>query len=90
MDIIRKSSCSYKESPDLYEDEWDSRFKLVSFGRQGFVAMTPEQYIKLREMVPEEILFCYILRLEEEIGNGIRTHSNYKTLKKWITEDLST
>ena len=81
--VIRSSSF-FKEDYISLEDFDNFKYKLLSFGRNGYVTLTPEQFIKLSELVPADTLHAYILRLEEEIGMGKRTHSNYKLLKKWI------
>ena len=60
----------------------------MTFGREGFVRMTPNQYANLKSRMGEEMLTAYIRRLElfmkspqcKFVGN------HYKTILKWHKE----
>lgn len=76
-----------------YEKSGDNRRFLV-FGRSGEVIMTEPQYKRLLDLLPTEELMPYFVRFElmlkENEKSGKKSpHSHYKTLKKWIEEDLS-
>ena len=75
-----------------YEDPSDHR-RFMRFGKEGLVAMTEAQYKRLLDLLPTEELMPYLSRFEnmlrENRHNGKHApHSHYKTLKKWIEEDL--
>lgn len=64
------------------------KYRYYDFGRHGLVLMTAEQYYNLLKLVDQDMLQCYILRLENLMRNKLyRTFSPYKTIKKWICED---
>ena len=69
------------------------RYELMSFGNDGAVALTWEQYNELRKLLPSEDLHAYFIRLENFIKHLPTSspfpHSHYHTLKKWITKDNS-
>lgn len=64
------------------------KYEFHSVGREDMVFMTAQQYKELCTLIDEEHLAAYIRRLELLIKNGeFRTHSSYKTIKRWISED---
>ena len=76
-----------------YEKHGDNR-KFLSFGKSGGVIMTEPQYKRLLDLLPTEELMPYFVKLETMLEDNLKTgkkppHSHYKTLKKWIEEDLS-
>ena len=76
-----------------YEKSGDNR-KFLSFGKSGGVIMTEPQYKRLLDLLPTEELMPYFVKLENMLEDNLKTgkkppHSHYKTLKKWIAEDLS-
>lgn len=76
-----------------YEKPGDNR-KFLSFGKSGGVIMTEAQYRRLLDLLPTEELMPYFVKLEnmlsENLKNGRKPpHSHYRTLKKWIAEDLA-
>ena len=77
---------------EKYERHGDNR-KFLSFGKSGGVIMTEEQYKRLLAILPTEELMPYFVKLEnmlnENIKNGRKPpHSHYKTVRKWIEEDM--
>jgi len=70
------------------------KYNLLSFGKDGGVSLTKDQYIALRELVEYDTLYSYFRRLEAYIDRlpkeekGIFSH--YRTLLRWIKEDLTT
>jgi len=76
-----------------YEKSGDNR-RFMSFGKSGGVIMTEPQYRRLLELLPTEELMPYFVKLETMLTENVKTgrkppHSHYKTLKKWIEEDLA-
>ena len=76
-----------------YEKRGDNR-RFLEFGKDGSVRMTEPQYKRLLDLLPTEELMPYFMRFEVMLKENERTgkrppHSHYKTLKKWIEEDLS-
>ena len=76
-----------------YEKTGDNR-RFLEFGKTGSVRMTEPQYKRLLDLLPTEELLPYFVRFEAMLKENERTgkrppHSHYKTLKKWIEEDLS-
>ena len=67
------------------------RFKVESFGRDGGVSLTMEQYEYLCYLIGEEILTAYIRKLElyMENPNDHPIRSHFKTLCRFIKEDFS-
>ena len=66
----------------------------ISYGRKGYIRMTPEQYADLASLVEPEMLSFYFGRLEEicqkcydEMTRVPKSH--YKLLRKWIDEDTA-
>ena len=56
--------------------------------------MTEEQYSKLCSLVPASILAGYIASFEDMLNANSVTHhrpphNHYKTIRKWIEEDMS-
>ena len=76
-----------------YERSGDNR-RFLRFGKEGKARMTEPQYKRLLGLLPTEELMPYLMRLEnmltenESLGKK-PPHSHYKTLKKWIEEDLA-
>lgn len=76
-----------------YERSGDNR-RFLRFGKEGKARMTEPQYKRLLALLPTEELMPYLMRLEnmltenESLGKK-PPHSHYKTLKKWIEEDLA-
>ena len=63
------------------------------WGADGVVTMTEEQYETLVSLVGEDTLGLYIERLEAlilKVNGGVYPHSQYRTLREWLTEDFST
>ena len=62
----------------------------MTFGYEGVVHLTDLQYEALCESVGEDMAELYILRLESYILENphFRSHSHYKTIRKWIKEDM--
>ena len=76
-----------------YEKSGDNR-RFMAFGKSGGVIMTAPQYRRLLELLPTEELMTYFVKLENMLLENAKIgkkppHSHYKTLKKWIEEDLS-
>ena len=76
-----------------YEKSGDNR-RFMSFGKSGGVIMTEPQYRRLLDLLPTEELMPYFVKLETMLTENVKTgrkppHSHYKTLKKWIEEDLA-
>ena len=66
------------------------KYAFHSVGKEELVHMTAEQYKRLSRLVGSDKLSAYIHRLELLIrDSGYRTHSPYKTIKKWIYEDTA-
>ena len=64
------------------------KYQFHSVSKEGLVQMTAEQYKRLSSLVSDDKLTAYIRRLESLIKNsGYRTHSAYKTIKRWVLED---
>ena len=83
----------FKENPhELAKRIYQSatpRFELVPFGRKGYVSLTPEQYARLANLVDSETLTRYIAKMELLIEQKDYFIKNqYKTLRKWIVQDL--
>ena len=76
-----------------YEKKGDNR-RFLCFGKKGNVRMTEPQYKRLNELLPCEELIPYFVKLEIMLDENVKTgkappHSHYKTLRKWIEEDLA-
>ena len=70
------------------------KYNVLEFGKEGFVHLTQAQYQELRKLVHSDVLMSYFCKLEKFLWEGRNEpipgpHSHYKTLKKWIHEDLS-
>ena len=70
--------------------ECDYAGHFMTFGYEGVVHLTDLQYEALCESVGEDMAELYILRLESYILENphFRSHSHYKTILKWIKEDM--
>ena len=87
-EIINRSSSSSR----TYTQEGNFvKYKVRSYGRDGLVSLTEEQYGYLRMLVGTETLTDYIRKLElymlEPHEFPIRNH--FKLLRKFIEEDFS-
>ena len=76
-----------------YEKLGDNR-RFLEFGKSGSLRMTEPQYKRLLDLLPTEELMPYFVRFETMLKDNEKSgkkppHSHYKTLKKWIEEDLS-
>ena len=76
-----------------YERSGDNR-RFLSFGKSGTVVMTEPQYKRLLDLLPTEELMPYFVKFEAMLKENDKTgrkspHSHYKTLRKWIEEDLA-
>ena len=76
-----------------YERSGDNR-RFLSFGKSGTVVMTEPQYKRLLDLLPTEELMPYFVKFEAMLKENDKTgrkspHSHYKTLRKWIEDDLS-
>lgn len=76
-----------------YEKRGDNR-RFLEFGKAGSLRMTEPQYKRLMDLLPTEELMPYFVRFETMLKDNEKSgkkspHSHYKTLKKWIEEDLS-
>ena len=70
------------------------KYNVLEFGKEGFVHLTLAQYQELRKLVHSDVLMGYFCKLEKLLWDGRNDsipgpRSHYKTLKKWINEDLS-
>ena len=66
------------------------KYVFHSFGYEGIVGLTAEQYRRLLRLVDCERLHAYITKLQGLIlEKGYRSYNHYKTLKKWILEDTA-
>ena len=64
------------------------KYTYHSFLRYGVVCMTAQQYRALRKIIDKDRLDDYMRHLEHLIMNGsFKTHSAYKTIKRWALED---
>ena len=61
----------------------------LTFGAEGLVMMTMEQYLDLKKRIGEEVLIYYINRLEGSLimKPGMYLKNHYKTILKWVRED---
>ena len=69
-----------------------TRIYVSSWGREGIVTMTHEQYDELLSLVGEETLDIYIERLEGlllSVKGEVYPHSHYRTLRGWLMKDFS-
>ena len=78
---------------EKYEKSGDNR-KFLAFGKSGGVIMTEPQYKRLLDLLPTEELLPYFVKFEAMLKENIKTgkkapHSHYKTIKKWIEEDMA-
>ena len=69
----------------------DLRCTFVTFGYQNIVMLTDIQYSYLSRTYGEDVTEDYIRRLEYCILNkpGFKSYSHYKTIIKWLKEDMS-
>lgn len=66
------------------------KYVFHTFGYEGIVGLTAEQYRRLLRLVDCEKLHVYITKLQTLIlDKGYRSFNHYKTLKKWILEDTA-
>ena len=70
--------------------EDDLRCTFIKFGYQGMVMLTEPQYDYLTRTYGEDIIGEYIQRLESTILNkfDFKSYSHYKTILKWLKEDM--
>ena len=64
---------------------------VLRFGKLRSVCLTVWQHQDLRRMVNEDMFNMYVMRLENyllTLSRGKYVFSHYRTLKKWIFEDL--
>jgi anti-sigma28 factor (negative regulator of flagellin synthesis) len=69
----------------------DLRCTFTKFGYRGMVMLTEAQYDYLTRTYGEDIIGEYIQRLESTILNkfDFKSYSHYKTILKWLKEDMS-
>ena len=69
----------------------DLRCTFVTFGYQNIVMLTDIQYSYLSRTYGEDVTEDYIRRLENCILSkpGFKSYSHYKTIIKWLKEDMS-
>ena len=68
------------------------KYTMHSYGKNGYISMTDEQYTALLSLADGELLAAYMSRLEKMLEENVRTgkappHSHYRTLRKWIESD---
>ena len=68
------------------------KYTMHSYGKNGYISMTDEQYTALLSLADGELLGAYMSRLEKMLEENVRTgkappHSHYRTLRKWIESD---
>ena len=85
--IINQSSSSSR----THEEMSFPKYKVRSFGVDGLVSLTDEQYDHLLTLVDEETLHDYIRRLELYMLTPSEHHirNHFKLLCKFINEDFS-
>ena len=89
----------YDDALPTLDDIWEllpkgnKKYRLMDLGDCCSVQLTVKQYLKLAEIVDNEILQSYVRRLEKYLMEcfdnctpGPRNH--YKTIKSWIEKDL--
>ncbi len=89
----RKTVAEIEEELLLCRKPVKPKYEMVELGK-GYISMSRQQYHALLELVPMETLEIYIMKMERfldgNMGKGISPpHSHYRTIKKWIIEDLS-
>lgn len=66
------------------------KYVFHSLGNEGIVNLTAEQYVRLSQLVDESKLYIYCLLLEKLIlEKGYRCRNHYRTIKRWIYEDVA-
>ena len=67
------------------------KYNVKSYGREGYVSLSEEQYEYLCTLIDEELLHVYIRKLEmyisEKLDHPVRSH--FKTLLRFIEEDFA-
>ncbi len=76
----------------VYDTE--PKYSNITVGKDGRVEMTPEQYDKLKSLVPDRELTKYIDKLAHiHISGGERdkrwAKCDYRIIRKWIREDFT-
>ncbi len=82
---------------DFYKNP-SPKYQPKSFGRLGYVCLTPEQYKSLCSLVAEETVELYIQKFELMLARNrdapsLKTpapHSHYRTIKSWLIKDFGT
>ena len=82
-----------REEKEKRHSRYGTKFDVITVGYHRIIRMTSDQYYALLDLIPEEDLENYIMKLEAMMMT-LRTegtphiHSPYKTLKKWIEEEV--
>lgn len=67
------------------------KYEFYSARSDSLVYMTPEQYSILLDLVGADVLGIYIRKLDKlKEDKGYQTFNPYKTIRKWILEDVAT
>ena len=82
---------------DFYKNP-SPKYQPKSFGRLGYVYLTPEQYANLCSLVAVETVDLYIQKFELMLARNrdapsLKTpapHSHYRTIKSWLVKDFGT
>ena len=86
-----KTSSEIEESMPYIEE----KFAPIEIPNIETLNISREQYMKLRELVPPDVLYGYARRFDKYMYKRLEgmlpsPRSHYKILKKWIEEDYST
>lgn len=87
---IRNSECVMRNAEYAADDEPYPESTFRCYGLEGAVNLTERQYDYLSGWVGELIAENYILRLESYILEHptFRSHSHFKTIKRWLLQDM--
>lgn len=92
-EIIKTPKSSYEIEETLtYIDE---KYAPVEIPGIELLAISSEQYKKLRELVPSDVLYGYARRFDRYMYKRLEgmlptPRSHYKVIKAWIEEDFGT
>ena len=87
---IRNEELGFRGEEYAAEDEPYPESTFGCYGLEGAVNLTERQYDYLSGWVGELIAENYILRLESYILEHptFRSHSHFKTIKRWLLQDM--
>lgn len=91
---LPERSLPTKESSEERSTKMLPRYSLVYLGNNNDIRMSREQYDDLLARVDSDVLEEYIWKLDRHIHGSIpcdlsvHLHSAYKTIRKWLEEDL--